>query len=244
MKRVNVIVPAAGEGKRFGSSEKKTFFSIKGIPLIIHTLRRLAADPLVDSILPVVGQEDIKRLNEMIGTYGLEKVKKAISGGVERQDSVYNGLRFFLENMDDPQELIMIHDGARPLIPDGLIAHMVRELLNDPEIDGIIPGIRLTDTIKETDDKGFIKRTLDRESLIAVQTPQLFKLGILEKAYRVAYEKGIYATDDSSLVEQIGGRVKIIDGSVKNLKITKKEDIGLLYLYMEGEIYDQDWDWF
>ena len=244
MKRVNVIVPAAGEGKRFGSSEKKTFFSIKGIPLIIHTLRRLEADPLVDSILPVVRQEDIKRFNEMIRTYGLKKVKRAISGGIERQDSVYNGLKFFLENMDDPEKLIMIHDGARPLIPEGLIAHMVRELLNDPEIDGIIPGIRLTDTIKETDNKGFVQRTLDRESLIAVQTPQLFRLGVLERAYKRAYDQGIYATDDSCLVEQAGGRVKVIEGSVRNLKVTKREDINLLNLYMEGEIYDQDWDWF
>jgi|Deesub1362A_J573_1020465.scaffolds.fasta_scaffold15739_2 2-C-methyl-D-erythritol 4-phosphate cytidylyltransferase len=242
MKRVRVIVPAAGEGKRFGSSEKKTFFSIKGIPLIIHTLRRLEADPLVDSILPVIREEDIKRFNEMIRTYGLKKTREAIAGGIERQDSVYNGLRFFLEDINDPEALIMIHDGARPLIPEGLIANMVRELMDDPEIDGIIPGIRLTDTIKETDNKGLVKRTLDRESLIAVQTPQLFKLGVLERAYKRAYEQGIYATDDSCLVEQIGGRVKVIEGSIRNLKITRKEDINLLYLYI-GEVYDQDWDW-
>jgi len=244
MKKVNVIVPAAGEGKRFDSSEKKTFFHIKGMPLIIHTLRRLEAEPLVDSILPVLKEEDIKRFNEMIRIYGLQKTKKAISGGIERQDSVYNGLKFFLEDINDPEGLIMIHDGARPLIPEGLIAHMVRALLNDPGIDGIIPAIRLTDTIKETDDKGFVHRTLERESLIAVQTPQLFRLRVLARAYERAYEKRIYATDDSSLVEQAGGRVKVIEGSVRNLKVTRKEDINLLNLYMEGEVYDQDWDWF
>jgi len=244
MKGVYAIVPAAGEGRRFGTSCRKTFFSIKGIPLIIHTLKRIESEPRVVSIVPVVQAGDIPLLNHLLNTHNLNKAREAIAGGAERQDSVYNGLKAILNIVSDPGALIMIHDGARPLLPEGLIDNMVNALMEEQEIDGIIPGIRLTDTIKETDSRGFVLKTLDRDSLIAVQTPQIFRLGILEQAYKMAYEQGIYATDDSCLVEQAGGRIKVIEGSVRNIKITRRQDISLLMLYLAGEVYDQDRDWF
>jgi 2-C-methyl-D-erythritol 4-phosphate cytidylyltransferase len=213
------IVPSAGVGRRFDPFIKKTFADLNGLPLLIQTLKRLNQSRCIGEIIPVMRPEDIEEGYEMAISHGLEKVKRIVPGGRERQDSVYNGLRSI--EADAP---VLIHDGVRPIIPDGLIERLMDEL---DGYDGVVPGVPLRETIKMVD-KGVVVRTVSREGLWSIQTPQLFHIEALRRAYQSAYSDGYYATDDSALVERIGGRVKIIMGSLFNIKVTTPEDLEMV----------------
>ncbi len=218
--RAVAIVPAAGMGKRFGSFMRKTFVNLKGIPLLIQTLKRLHESEFVKEIIPVLRSEDIEKGYELVGNYGLHKIKRIVEGGEERQDSVYNGLKSI-----DGDGLVLIHDGVRPIIPEGLIEGLIRGL---DGFDGIAPGIPLRETIKIVDDSGTVVNTVRREGFWSIQTPQVFPLDTLRKAYQRAYKDGYHATDDTALIERIGGRVKIIMGSPFNIKVTTTEDLEII----------------
>jgi 2-C-methyl-D-erythritol 4-phosphate cytidylyltransferase len=220
------IVPAAGMGKRFDPFMRKTFAEIKGLPLIIQTLKRLHQSECIEEIIPVLRSEDVEKGYEMAVSHGLNKIKKVVAGGRERQDSVYNGLSSIKEDC-----IVLIHDGARPIIPNGLIERLVREL---DGFDGVVPGIPLRETIKIVDE-GVIVNTVRRERLWSIQTPQAFPIDTLKKAYQNAYNEGYQATDDSALVERIGGKVRIIMGSPFNIKVTTPEDLELVKCLIKAE---------
>lgn len=162
--------------------------------------------------------------------YGLTKVDRIARGGKERQDSVYNGLKL----IEDKNCIVLIHDGVRPLIEKKLIENAIKELSNssvspagkgnEQGVDGVILGVPLKDTIKEVGD-GIIRKTLKRGSLWAIQTPQVFRYKNILYAYDSAMNKGFYSTDDAALLEQYGGKIKVIMGSYRNIKITTPEDI-------------------
>lgn len=218
--RLIAIVPAAGIGKRFGTSIRKTFVNLDGIPLLIHTLKRLHTSEAIKEIIPVLKEQDVEKGYELVNTHKLGKIKKIVTGGKERQDSVYNALMPI-----EGESLILIHDGVRPLFSVQLVERLIQELNG---FDGIAPGIPVKDTLKVVAADGRVISTARREEFWTIQTPQLFPLNVIKKAYESAYSDGHYATDDAALVERIGGRVRIIAGSPFNIKVTTPEDLEMV----------------
>lgn len=221
------IVPAAGLGRRFDLSRRKTFVNIDETPLLAHTLLRLHKEESITEIIPVLRKEDMQYGKELVREFKLSKVNTIAEGGEERQDSIYNALQMISH---DP--LVLIHDGVRPVIPEGTIQILVNEL---DGVDGVIPGRPVRDTLKEVTEDGIVSTTLNRQKIRAVQTPQLFRYNIIKKAYDQAYEKRLYATDDAALVEDMGGRIRVIPGSPYNIKVTVPEDMDMVEFYLMKE---------
>jgi len=217
VKKVIAVVPSAGAGRRFGSGTNKPFASLKGKPLIIWTLEALGAASCIREIIPVVREADLDFFAEILDEYRMPKVRRIVPGGKERQDSVFNGLR----TIDGKNSIVLVHDGARPLIDPAFINEAVKQLEG---YDGVVAGVPVKDTIKEVGG-GIIGRTLQRDVLWAVQTPQIFPYEKIYDAYQKAKLESFCATDDSSLVERYGGRVKMVMGSYANIKITTPEDL-------------------
>lgn len=225
--KVVAIVPAAGLGKRFSTSKRKTFVKVAGTPLLICTLKKLHKTSSITEIIPVLRQEDMERGFELIKSHNLNKIKQIAPGGKERQDSVYNALNLIKKDC-----IILIHDGVRPFISNQLIKRLLLEIrgsgLTRTKIDGVVPGLPVKETLKKVDKKkGIVLSTIKREKFWTIQTPQVFPFAVIKKAYDKACKDGFYATDDAALVERIGGKVKIITGSPFNIKITIPEDIDI-----------------
>jgi|Deesub1362B_J571_1020462.scaffolds.fasta_scaffold00175_26 2-C-methyl-D-erythritol 4-phosphate cytidylyltransferase len=214
MKPVVAVVPAAGKGKRFG--REKTFISLKGEPLLYWSLLALQNVDEVVEIIPVVDEAWLEKTRELVEDKGFTKVKKIAPGGAERQESVYNGLKL-IEKQDC---LVLIHDGARPLVSVELIKRVIYAL--DREVDGVVPAVAVKDTIKEVKDR-IVLRTLRREDLRSIQTPQVFFYNTLINAYGKYSEE--FFTDDATVVEKNGGRIKTVPGDYRNIKITTAEDL-------------------
>jgi 2-C-methyl-D-erythritol 4-phosphate cytidylyltransferase len=233
-KKLIAIVPSAGLGKRFDPSRKKTFVSVHGIPLLVYTLKRLHGEKAVTEIIPALRQDDREQGHAMVREYSLNKIKRFAPGGQERQDSIYNALKLIEEEGTDAYKNydVLIHDGVRPYFPEDMIEQLSGAI---QDVDGVIPGIPLIDTIKETDAAGIVVSTLDREKVRAVQTPQFFPFRVIKKAYDKAYQDGFYATDDAALVERIGGRIRIIAGSPLNIKVTVPEDLEVIAHMLKKE---------
>ena len=217
--KVIAIVPGAGLGKRFGPDTNKPFHLLLDKPLIIWALEVFEAMDEIHEVIPVLKESDMQTGIEMFERHGLSKVKRIAPGGKERQDSVYNALKLIKDSAD----LVLIHDGARPLIDSGIVRTALQHISG---FDGIVVGVPVKDTIKEVADS-IVKRTLKRETLWAIQTPQIFIQRTLVKAYREAMAEKFYSTDDAALLERSGGKVKIIMGSYSNIKVTTPEDIPL-----------------
>jgi 2-C-methyl-D-erythritol 4-phosphate cytidylyltransferase len=217
--KVVAIVPAAGLGKRFGPGTNKPFQSLSGKPIIVWSLEILEAVVDIAEIIPVLKNEDMEQGAKVFEENSLSKIKKIAPGGRERQDSVYNGLKL----IEDKNCLVLIHDGVRPLIERDLIERTIKELKDS---DGVALGVPLKDTIKEAEG-GIIKKTLRRDSLWAIQTPQIFPYKNILTAYDRAMKEGFYSTDDAALIERYGGKIKVVMGSYKNIKITTPEDLAI-----------------
>ena len=215
------IVAAAGIGKRFG--QDKTFFPFRGKPVLLWTLEALEGVDGIEEIIPALREEDIGQARELASRAGLRKVKRFARGGLERQDSVYNALGLVPPETD----IVLVHDGARPFADAAFIKGLIAGL---DGADGVVPGLMPKDTIKQVNASGFISSTPERKGLVAVQTPQVFRYDALMKAYGAAMRAGFYSTDDSALVESAGGKIKVVPGDAKNIKITAPEDI----IYAEG----------
>jgi len=233
--KVVAVVPAAGLGKRFGAGTNKPFQTLVGKPLIIWVLETLEAIDEVVEIIPVLKSEDMECGLKIFERAGLLKIKRIAQGGKERQDSVYNGLKL----IEDKNCIVLIHDGVRPLAERDLIEKVIKELLISPApplkeggkwgfkgYDGIVPGVPLKDTIKEATD-GIIKKTLRRDALWAIQTPQIFPYKSIFSAYNKAMKEEFYSTDDAAIVEKYGGKIKVVMGSYRNIKITTPEDLDI-----------------
>lgn len=217
--KVSAIIPAAGQGVRLGGKVPKQFLVLNGKPILAHTLEVFEKSGLVDSIILVVPAKDIDRTRSQ----WLNKppiVKKVVEGGEKRQDSVFNG---FMALAPDT-EIVLVHDGVRPF----LTATMIRETIAAAiEHGAAITAIPVNDTIKQADDSGFVERTLEREKLWRVQTPQAFRYKLIKEAFEKANANSFYGTDEGSLIEYIQRPVKIISGSELNIKITRQEDLVL-----------------
>lgn len=217
---VIAIVPAAGHGRRFDASVRKTLVMLRDVPLLVHTLEHLHRASVISEIIPVLNDEDMEQWIGIIESTRMSKIKKIVPGGGERQDSVFNALQLLSE-----EDLVLIHDGVRPLFPLELVDRLVCEL---SIFDGIIPGLPVRETIKTIGPEGIVSHTENREKFWTVQTPQVFPCKVLKEAYCRAYEERYYATDDAALVERAGGRVKIIEGSPFNIKVTTRGDLEMV----------------
>lgn len=218
MGKVITIIVAGGKGKRIGANISKQFLHLNGKPILAHTLKVFEDCNSIDSIIVVSHPDDIDFCQQnIIKNFGFKKVIKVVKGGKERQDSVRNGLNAAPESYG----ITVIHDAVRPFVSQSIIENSIRTAKRTGASVVCVP---VKDTIKEASD-GYVKKTLQRERLYLVQTPQTFKMDIIKEAHKRALEKGIKATDDSSLVEMLGIKVKIVEGSYENIKITTPEDL-------------------
>lgn len=221
------ILPAGGAGRRMGSVTPKQYLSLGGIPLVAHTLRIFQKSPCIDSVILVVpedGEDEVRR--DIVLNYGFSKVRDIVVGGRERQDSVRNALA----RVDDDDEIVVVHDGVRPLVTVGLIGLIVEKAA---ELGAVAAGIDIRDTVKRVDVSGRILETVPREHLWLTQTPQAFRKNVILAAYRQACETGFYGTDDASLVEKNGFPVWMIHGDRDNIKVTTKEDLDFCEMVMQ-----------
>ncbi|MGM0378778.1 MAG: 2-C-methyl-D-erythritol 4-phosphate cytidylyltransferase [Bacillota bacterium] len=223
----SVIIPAAGKSSRMGDKIDKQLVRLNSKELIIHTLEIFERNEKIDEIILVVNSKKIKIFKQLIRNYNLDKIK-IISGGDSRKQSVYLGLL----SMDKSKGKVLIHDGARPFLKDEYIDKILNSL---NEYEGCVLGVDPKNTIKNVKD-GFIKKTYKRDNLCSVQTPQGFRKNIILKAYEKGIKEKSKVTDDSSLVEKLGIKVKIIKGDYTNFKITTKIDLELAKVLIRKEL--------
>jgi len=210
------IVPAAGTGERFGGERPKPFADLGGKPVIIRTLQVFESYPLVEGIVLVVHPDWLKDYKDLVAAHALKKVKAVVVGGDTRTQSVRNGLLALGADAD----VVMVHDGVRPLVTPVIIAAGIDAV---KAAGAAIAAVPVKPTIKVIDPKTqTVAETLDRELLWEVQTPQVFDRKVLEKAYAQDRDG---ATDDAVLVERMGVKVSVFMGSYANVKITTPEDL-------------------
>lgn len=212
-----VIIPAAGQGKRMGAGKNKLLLTLEGVPILIHTLRVFEADNECNGIILAISPSDEQQFKALLSEYGIHKVSSLVNGGKERQDSVYNGLRA-VHSLDG---IVLVHDAARPFIKMDTIHRLVEAANKD---GGAIVAVPVKDTIKKAMD-GMVAETVERSSLWSVQTPQAFRASVLLEAHNRAMREQIIGTDESSLVERIPHPVSIIEGDYDNIKLTTPEDL-------------------
>ncbi len=217
--RTLAIILAGGAGKRMGAATNKQFLLIDNKPIIVHTLQIFEECRAIDGIYLVVNQKDLPMIQEeILETYHFNKILKLVIGGRLRQDSVRNGL----ESIENPCDIVIIHDGARPFVSPSFID---KGIFLMEMFDAVIPALPVKDTIKIVSKEGFVQKTLERDSLWHVQTPQTFKYDLIAKAYREGAAKKLYGYDDATFLEHMGKKVKVIEGSPYNIKITTPEDL-------------------
>lgn len=223
--KVVAIVPAAGSGVRFGAN--KTFARLLGRPVLAWTLAALAASDEISEIIPVLVEEDMGACLALVEEHGIPKVRRVAPGGAERQDSVLSGL----ENVEDEDSIVLVHDGVRPLVDAALVSKVLKGLEG---FDGSVCAVAPKETIKELSEDGTVRSTPPREGLVSVQTPQAFGFKTLIEAHRKAGAEGFRSTDDSALVERAGGRINTVAGSYRNIKITTPEDMLVAELFLRN----------
>ncbi|WP_243292360.1 2-C-methyl-D-erythritol 4-phosphate cytidylyltransferase [Bacillus sp. FJAT-47783] len=214
--KYQVVIPAAGQGKRMNAGRNKQFIELESEPIIIHTLKVFERDPNCNGIVLVINEKERGDFTALLSEYGIKKVRKLVKGGVERQYSVFNGL---LEVKNDG--VVLIHDGARPFIRKECIQKLVEIAARD---GAAVLAVPVKDTVKKVVDFSVID-TIDRSSLWAVQTPQAFRLSVVLEAHKKAKQNNFLGTDDASLVEQIGHKISVVQGDYFNIKITTPEDL-------------------
>ena len=222
-KKVTLILAAAGVGKRMGLSYPKQFLEYNNKPLFVTPLEVAQNSNIIDEIILVTNEENIKLVEDICKKYNITKVKDVVAGGKERQNSIYNALR-----KDKNSDIILVQDGVRPFLKAKYIEKSCELLDKETDLAGVVVGVPVKDTIKVVGIDGEILATPNRTGLIAVHTPQTFKGDILKKAYEQAEKDGFLGTDDSSLVERLNLKVKILIGDYDNIKITTQEDLRFL----------------
>lgn len=225
--KVFVIVPAAGAGTRLGSTVKKQFLPLKGKPILVHTLQQFEHCSDIDEVAIAVPESALVDVESFVSNYRLHKVSKVIAGGEQRQDSVYNVFRKLAAKDSD---IVLVHDGVRPFIDPKKISQVIEVCR---EHQAAVLAVQPKDTIRRSNGGGFFDSTIDRTAIWMVQTPQAFKAGLLKKAYRKARKERFYATDEAGLVEFLGIKARIVEGSYDNIKITTTEDLELGMLIYE-----------
>ena len=226
---VSVIIVAAGLGKRMKSNINKQYLLLKDKPIVARTIEKFEHNEYIDEIIIVTKEDEVDYCKtNVVDKYGLKKVKAIVVGGKQRQDSVYSGLK----NCSEDSKIVLIHDGVRPFIKKQEITEIIEQTL---ESRACVTGVRVKDTIKVVDSYNNIIDTPNRENLWAVHTPQSFLYDIILDAHKKCKSEGWNVTDDSMLVEKVGIKVKMIEGSYDNIKITSPEDLYVAESILERE---------
>lgn len=226
MKKNVAIVLAAGQGKRMKSKVQKQYLLIKDKPVLYYTLNAFETSPLISEVILVTGKDEIEYCQkEIVEKYGFAKVHKIIAGGKERYHSVHHGIQAI-----DEADFVLIHDGARPFVDAEILE---RACAAAEEYQACVVGMPVKDTIKVADDKRFAAQTPDRRKVWQVQTPQVFEYNLIKAAYEKLMEEepeGI--TDDAMVVETMTEhKVKLVEGSYRNIKITTPEDLEIATVF-------------
>ncbi len=216
--KVGVVIAAGGSSQRMGETDKLLAL-LGGKPLLARVIDACQKCPLVDQIVVVVNEKNLERCRRLVAEGSWSKVTDVCPGGERRQDSVAAGLKRL-----NKCDWVVIHDGARPLLTVDLIE---RGLEVAKETGAAVAAVPAKDTIKVAGDDRIVHQTPSRQNLWAVQTPQVFRVGIITEAYSRANED---VTDDASLVEQLGYKVKLYMGSYDNIKVTTPDDLALAEL--------------
>lgn len=234
MSRIVAILPAAGLSTRMGGETPKQFLELGGMPLVIFTLRRLAAEEAITDFLVAARAEEVASLDERIRQESLGRPVRVVRGGGTRQESV--GLA--LAEAPADTEIVLVHDAVRPFVTREQIRRVIAEAR---ERRAAILGIPAMDTVKEVKraslpgDVALITATIPREKVVLAQTPQAFSFALLKEAFARAAQDGVSASDEAGLVERLGVDVHVVLGSERNLKITKPADMELAQFYLEQE---------
>lgn len=237
--RFAAIVLAAGKGKRMNSDVQKQYMCLGGKPLIYYSLKVFEESPVRDIVL-VTGEEETEYCRkEIVEKYGFRKVMAVAAGGKERYHSVYEGLKCLEEQGGYAEgDYVMIHDGARPLIDNGIISRISEDACR---YGACAAGMPSKDTVKLADGEGFAKITPERSGVWMIQTPQAFSYDLIWQAYkkmmsREEYQQGI--TDDAMVIESMTQqRVKLTEGSYMNIKVTTPEDIPMAETFLAYRSY-------
>lgn len=224
------LIPAAGMGKRMGASINKQYLQLGGRAIVAHTLSVFEHSPLIAGICLVIPADEIPYCREhVVEAGGFRKVMEIVPGGKERQNSVMNGLNF-LQRHAAADDVVLIHDGVRPFLAPALLRESIEAARSG---DGALVAVPAKDTIK-TVRNGYVIDTPDRETLWQAQTPQSFRFDIIHRAHCKAADDNFTGTDDSSLVERLEGRVRIVRGDYRNIKITTPEDLVLAEAFLSA----------
>jgi len=218
-KSVVAVVPAAGQGTRMGGAARKQYLTLGGAPLLVLSLKVLQQIESIREIILSVPENDREYCwHEIVSPFGLRKVTQVVAGGQRRQDSVFNGLLA----ISDPPDMVLVHDGVRPFIDDGLVE---RVIACAEQTGAAVTAMPIHDTVKRVDVHKVIQETLKREELWHIQTPQVFRYDWLLEAYHQAQQENWHVTDDARLIERIGYSVSVVEGSCFNIKITRPDDL-------------------
>ena len=213
--KVGAIIVAAGRSRRMGRVDK-IFANLKGKPLLAHTVDVFQRCSSIDRVVIVLSKDKLEDGQKLVREYSWSKVVEVCPGGPRRQDSVREGLKRL-----SGCQWVVVHDGSRPCLSIDLIEKGLEQAC---DTGAAIAAMPVTDTIKVVSSDAFVEKTLLRHSLRAVQTPQVFRFDIIDEAYGKAQDE---VTDDATLVEQIGYKVKVYPGSDANIKVTTPEDLSL-----------------
>lgn len=214
---ISAIILAGGKGTRMGANISKQYIKLKGKPILYYTIKRFSESKDIDKIILVLPKDEIDYCKEkVLDKYSLH-VDLIVEGGKERQDSVMNALNELID-----EEIVLIHDGARPFVSQRIIDEGIKYA----RLYGAsAPGVMPKDTIKIKGDNNFALSTPDRNTLVAIQTPQVFKFGIIKECHEKVKEEDIKVTDDTMVVETYGNKVYLYEGDYTNIKVTTPEDL-------------------
>ena len=224
------IIAAAGAGTRMASDRPKQFLLLAGTPIIFHTLKVFEQCESIHEVIVVLPAEESAGFLSMAGKMGLRKVARVAPGGATRAESVKRGL---MSIRAATAEIVAVHDGVRPFVTVEEISNTVAAAQTDGAAILVAP---VTDTIKHVDD-GSVVKTLDRGGLRRALTPQCFRYELLREAYQRADVNDPSLTDESALVEQLGHRVSVVEGSARNIKITTAEDLEIAEAFLRNGLW-------
>lgn len=217
---ITALIVAAGRGVRMGGTLRKQYLTLGGRPVLSTTLKAFDACPHITTLVVVTPEDEIAFCREtIIAQAGLTKEAILVPGGERRQDSVYNGLQ---RVQKERGAMVLIHDGVRPFVTNDLIEACI---CGARRWGACIPALDITDTLKQVTPSNTVARTVSREFLRAVQTPQAFELDLIKAAHERARAFGWEGTDDAGLIERMGGKVHLVPGDPANFKITTPEDL-------------------
>lgn len=225
--KVGVIIAAAGAGRRMKADRPKQLLALDDTPIVIHTIRKFDASSVIDHIVVMAPRESVGEVRALVAGAGFKKSVVVVEGGERRQDSVAIGLK----HLRPDTTIVAVHDAVRPFVSLEEIESVVLEA--DRRGSAIL-AVPIVDTVKQVE-RELVELTLTREHLVLAQTPQVFRVEVLEKAFESARKDEYYGTDESSLVERLGLPVSIVRGSERNIKITRPSDLTLARAFLDEE---------